>query len=297
MKFAKRILLYLGLNLLIVTTISVLLAVFHVQPYLTQYGLDLPSLAVFCLIYGMTGSLMSLAMSRAIAKWFYGVKLIDLSRCTPRERWLVETVNNYSRRCGLPKLPEVGIYQSDEANAFATGPSKSRALVAVSSGLFNLMNDSEIEGVVGHEISHIVNDDMVTMTLVQGVVNAFVMFASRAIAYALTRGSKDSRGTYYILSMVIQTVLLILAAIPIAYYSRQRECRADDGGAQLAGREKMTQALEALQRTFDRIDPKAQPAAQTMKISSAPKGIWALWATHPPLEERIARLREQRYRQ
>src|SRR6516165_1766597 len=101
MKFAKRILLYLGLNLLIVTTISVLLAVFHVQPYLTQYGLDLPSLAVFCLIYGMTGSLMSLAMSRAIAKWFYGVKLIDLSRCTPRERWLVETVNNYSRRCGL----------------------------------------------------------------------------------------------------------------------------------------------------------------------------------------------------
>lgn len=207
----------------------------------------------------------------------------------------METVSNYARRCGLPKLPEVGIYQSDEANAFATGPSKSRALVAVSSGLFNLMNDAEIEGVVGHEISHIANDDMVTMTLVQGVVNAFVMFASRVIAYALTRGSKDSRGLYYLVTMVIQTVLLILAAIPIAFYSRARECRADDGGAQLAGREKMTQALEALERTFNKIDPKAQPAAQTMKISSAPKGIWKLWATHPPLAERIARLRGQQF--
>jgi heat shock protein HtpX len=294
MKFAKRLLLFLGLNILIVTTISVILAVCHVQPYLTRYGLDLPSLVVFCLIYGMTGSLISLALSRAVAKWIYGVKLIDRSTCTQREKWLLERVHSYARRCGL-ELPEVGIYQSEEANAFATGPCKSRALVAVSSGLFNLMNDEEIEGVIGHEISHIVNDDMVTMTLLQGVVNAFVMFLSRVIAYAIARGSKDSQGSYFLLRFVIEIALLILGALLIATYSRKRECRADDGGAQLAGREKMVHALEALQRTFGKVDPKAQPALQAMKISSTPRGIWqSLFATHPPLEERIERLRQRR---
>lgn len=292
MQFAKRILLFLGLNILVVTAISILLSICHVQPYLNQYGLSLPDLAVFCLIYGMAGSLMSLALSRAMAKWMYGVKLIDTANCTLRERWLVDKVNDLSRRSGLPALPEVGIYQSQEANAFATGPTKSRALVAVSSGLFDLMNDAEIEGVLGHEISHVANDDMVTMTLVQGIINAFVMFASRVIAYALTRNSKNNNGSFYLVSMILQTVLLILAAIPIAFYSRHRELRADDGGASLSGREKMAEALEALQRTYDQVDTHAQPAAQSMKISSKPMGIWQLFATHPPLAERIARLRQ-----
>ncbi len=294
MGLVKRIFLFVGINILVVTTISALLAVLHVQPYLTEYGLSIPDLAVFCLIYGMAGSLISLALSRAIAKWVYGVKLINPSSCTAKEKWLVDTVNNLSRRSGLPAMPEVGIYQSDEANAFATGPTKSRALVAVSSGLFDLMSNDEIEGVIGHEISHVANGDMVTMTLVQGIINAFVIFASRVIAYVLTRNSKNNDGGYYLISMVLQTILLILAAIPIAYYSRARELKADDGGAKLAGREKMAEALEALQRTVDRVDSHAQPAAQAMKISSKPSGIWQLWSTHPPLEERIARLRNKR---
>jgi heat shock protein HtpX len=293
MKIAKRILLFLGLNILIVTTVTVLLSVCHVQPYLTRYGLSIPDLAIFWLVYGMSGSLVSLALSRAVAKWFYGVKLIDTSTCTQRERWLLQTIHNTARKGGLSEMPEVGIYQSKEANAFATGPCKTRALVAVSSGLLDLMNDAEVEGVLAHEITHIVNDDMVTMTLVQGVINAFVMFASRIIAYALTRGSKNGGAMYFVVSMVLQFVLLILAAIVVANYSRRRECRADDGGARLAGREKMIGALQALQRTTDNLDPKAQPTLAAMKISCQPRGIWKLFSTHPPLDERIARLQDQ----
>ncbi len=298
MQVGKRILLFLGLNILVVTTISILLAVFHVQPYLTPYGLDIPSLAIFCLIWGMSGSLISLAMSRAMAKWMYGVQLIDPNNCTGRERSLVQIVRRLCEHSGIYPLPEIGIYQSQEANAFATGPTKSRALVAVSSGLFDLMNDDEIERVLGHEISHVANGDMVTMCLLQGVVNAFVMFASRVIAYAITRGSRSrdsesSNGSFYLISMVLQFVFMILGAILVATYNRHRECRADDGGAQLAGKNKMIGALEALKRTYDYVDPRAQPAAQTMKISSRPHGIWMLFATHPPLDERIARLRNK----
>ncbi len=295
MQIAKRILLFLALNILVMTTISILLAVFHVQPYLNEYGLSIPNLAVFCLIWGMSGSLISLAMSRAIAKWSYGVQLIDPDNCGEKGRWLVDTVGRLCRQAGIETMPEIGIYQSEEANAFATGPTKSRALVAVSSGLFNLMNAEEIEGVLGHEISHVANGDMVTMTLIQGVVNAFVMFASRVIAYILTRDSKSERnGTaYYLVSILLQFIFLILGSILVAYYNRHRECKADDGGAQLAGRNKMIAALEALQRTYPAIDVHAQPSAQTMKISAQPMGIWRLFSTHPPLAERIARLRNQ----
>lgn len=291
MAFAKRIMLYLGLNILIVTTISVLLSIFHVQPYLNQYGLDLPQLAIYCLIWGMGSALISLGLSRATAKWFYGVKLIDTSKCSDRERWMVQTVQSLVRKAGLNAMPEIGMYQSDEANAFATGPSKSRALIAVSSGLLNMMNNEEVEGVLGHEISHIVNGDMVTMTLLQGVVNAFALFIARAITFVIMRGSKDRGFTGLIIMYALQSVLLILGAVLVATYSRKRECSADDGGVRLAGREPMIKALEALQRTYDRVDPRAQPALQTMKISSQPRGIWKLFSTHPPLEERIARLK------
>jgi heat shock protein HtpX len=296
MQFGKRIFLYLALNILVVTTISVLLAVFHVQPYLNQYGLSIPDLAIFCLVWGMGGAFISLLMSRAMAKWSYGVQLIDPNNCSSKERWLIDTVQRLCKTAGIEKMPEIGIYQSQEANAFATGPTKSMALVAVSSGLFDLMNTNEIEGVLGHEISHIANGDMVTITLLQGVVNAFVMFASRILAYVITRDSKSERSgwVYYLVTMVLQTVLLLLGSLLIAFYNRKRECKADDGGAILAGRNKMIAALEALQRTYDVVDPRAQPAAQTMKISSKPTGIWQLLsATHPPLAERIARLRNQ----
>ncbi len=295
MQFAKRIFLFLTLNIIVVTTISILLAVFHVQPYLNAYGLNIPALAVFCFVWGFGGAFISLLMSRAMAKWMYGVQLIDPNNCSEREHWLIDIVGQLCRKASIETMPEVGIYQSEEANAFATGPTKSRALVAVSSGLFNLMNNNEIEGVLGHEISHIANGDMVTMTLLQGVVNAFVMFASRLIAYVITRDSKSDRSgwAFYLVSMVLQTVFLIFGSLLIAFYNRKRECKADDGGAIIAGRNKMIGALEALQRTYDVVDPKSQPAVQTMKISSQPAGIWKLFSTHPPLEERIARLRNQ----
>ncbi|MBI4533235.1 MAG: protease HtpX [Candidatus Melainabacteria bacterium] len=291
MSIAKRIFLFIGLNILIITTISVLLAVFNVQPYLTQYGLDYVNLAIFCLIWGMGGAFISLALSRAIAKWSYGITLINPATSSAAERQLIEMVHGLCRKAGLEVMPEIGIYQSDEVNAFATGPTKSRALVAVSSGLLNNMTGDEIEGVLGHEVSHITNGDMVTMTLLQGVVNAFVMFLSRVIAYVVTRGDKDSRGVYWIVTFVLQTVFLILGSMLIALYSRHRETRADEASAQLGGREKMIRALEALKRTQERLDPRAQPAMQTLKISTEPKGIWRFFATHPPLDERIAHLR------
>jgi heat shock protein HtpX len=294
MQLIKRVFLFLALNVLVVTAISTLLAIFNVQPYLTQYGLDIPSLAIYSLVWGMAGSLISLAMSRAIAKSSYGVQLIDPANCTDRERWLVEMVQRLCREAGISTMPEIGIYESQEANAFATGPSASRALVAVSSGLFSLMNEDEIEGVLGHEITHITNGDMVTMTLLQGVVNAFVMFASRIIALMLTRNEKSrGNGAFYLVSTLLQYVFFIFGAILVATYSRRRECSADDGGAKLAGRQKMIDALEALERTVDRLDPHAQPSAQTMKISCQPQGIWKLFSTHPPLQERIARLRSK----
>lgn len=295
MQMVKRIFLFLALNFLVVTTISILLSIFHVQPYLNEYGLNIPQLAIFCLIWGMAGSLISLAMSRATAKWMYGVQLIDPNNCSSKERWLLDTVHRLCSAAGINTMPEVGLYQSQEANAFATGPTSSRALVAVSSGLFDLMNTEEIEGVLGHEISHITNGDMVTITLLQGVVNAFVMFLSRIIVFIIERNDRSERSgwAYYGITMLLQSVLMILGSILVAAYNRHRECRADDGGAHLAGRHKMIAALEALQRTYDEVDPRAQPAAQTMKISSKPSGIWMLFSTHPPLAERIARLRNQ----
>jgi heat shock protein HtpX len=294
MQLIKRVLLFLVLNALVVTAISLILAVFNVQPYLNQYGLDIPSLAVFCLVWGMAGSLISLAMSRVMAKWSYGIRPIDPANCTDGERWLVETVQRICRQAGMSTMPEIGIYESDEANAFATGPSQSRALVAVSSGLFSLMNEDEIEGVLGHEITHITNGDMVTMTLLQGVVNAFAMFAARLIAIILTRNEKSrNNGAFYLVSGLLQWVFFMFGAILVATYSRHRECRADDGGAKLAGTNKMIDALEALERTYNNLDRHAQPSAQTMKISCQPQGIWKLFSTHPPLEERIARLRSK----
>jgi heat shock protein HtpX len=285
-------------NLLVVTTIGIVLTLFHIPQRLGQNHYS--GLLLLCFVWGMGGAFISLAMSRLMAKWMMGVQVIDPNTRDPDLQQLLQMVHHLARAAGLPAMPEVGVYDSPEVNAFATGPTKSRALVAVSSGILNRMNPEQLEGVLGHEVTHIANGDMVTMTLLQGVVNAFAMFLSRVIAYALAqamRGDREEReggvmasGIVFLVQFVLEIVFLILGSILVAWFSRFREFRADAGGARLAGRGNMVSALEALRRTYEGVDPTAQPAIQALKISTRPRGVYQLFATHPPLEERIARL-------
>lgn len=298
MSWVKRIVLFLIVNILVVAVISFLLYFFNLQPYLTAHGFNVGFLALFCLIWGMGGALISLSLSRIMAKWMMRVQVIDTNVRDPHLRAVVEMVHRLSRKAGLKVMPEVGVYQSPEVNAFATGPTKSRALVAVSSGLLNRMNDDQVEAIIGHEITHVAGGDMVTMTLLQGIINAFVMFLARIIAFVLLRAGKrdDSESVsplaYQMLVFVMELCFMVLGMLVIARFSRGREFRADAGGARLAGKEKMISALQGLQRTLDIEDvTKQQPAYQSLKISSKP-GFMRFFATHPPLEERIARLQE-----
>lgn len=296
---AKRVVLFIAVNALVLVTISLILNFFNVQPYLTQHGLDYNSLMVFCFIWGMGGAFISLGLSRIMAKWMMGVQVIDPQMASGQDRQLLEMVYKLAKNAGLGTMPQVGIYQSPEVNAFATGPTRSRSLVAVSSGLLNRMNSAEVDAVLAHEIAHVANGDMVTMTLLQGVVNAFVMFFARVLAYAVMRMGRskddDSVGSPFMYSMLVfafEIMFMILGTMVIAAFSRFREFRADAGGARLVGRDKMIQALQALERTIQIQDPKAeQPAFQAMKISSN-KPFLKLFSTHPPLEERIARLQQ-----
>ncbi|HPW55849.1 MAG: protease HtpX [Thermoanaerobaculaceae bacterium] len=293
----KRVFLFVVVNILIVITISLVLSVLGVRPYLSAQGIDLKALAVFCLIWGMGGAFISLALSRVMAKWMMGVQIIEADQADPGAREVVNMVHTLARAASLPAMPQVGIYQSPEVNAFATGPTKRRALVAVSTGLLQRLDRRSIEGVLGHEITHIANGDMVTMTLLQGVINAFVMFLARVLAFVLSqffRRSDDEGPSYflqYMLTMVLEIVFSILGAIVVATFSRWREYRADAGGARLAGRESMIGALESLLRSTQLVE-QGHPSLATFKISSGKRGgLLALFATHPPLEERIARLR------
>ena len=285
----KRIFLFLVTNLAIVLTLSVVASVLGIGG-----GADLGSLAVFCLFWGMGGAFISLQMSRWIAKRATGVHLIDGRTGDAQLDWLYQTVERLTRQANLP-MPEVGVYNSGEVNAFATGPSKSRSLVAVSAGLMRAMRPEEIEGVLAHEVAHIANGDMVTMTLLQGVMNAFVMFFARVIASVITRSDDDRRGgggMYFLVVMVLQIVLGILASLVTAWFSRHREFRADAGGAHLAGRERMLGALRRLAVNHELVDTHHQALA-TMKINGLP--AWtALFSSHPPLEQRIAALQNQR---
>lgn len=299
MAWFKRIGLFIAVNALVMITISVILNVLGVKPYITAYGLDYQSLIIFCLIWGMGGAFISLGLSRIMAKWMMGVQLVGPDSTDPEHRDLVQMVHELSRAARLPVMPEVGIYESEEVNAFATGPTKARSLVAVSTGLLRRMKREEIKGVIGHEVAHIANGDMVTMTLIQGVVNAFVMFLARAIAFALTmaksQDGEERQGTpmsFYVVQFTLEIFFMILGSIVVAWFSRYREFRADAGGARLAGREAMVQALEGLKRTFDDVDPAGQPAVQSLKISSRPGGWTKLFSTHPPLEVRIERLKK-----
>lgn len=286
MTWMKRVFLFMAVNLLVMLTISVVLQFLGVGHYLSVRGVDYRSLAVFCLVWGMGGAFISLGLSRVMAKWSMGVKVLD-----PRSGdALVETVHALARRAGLPAMPEVGIYDSPEPNAFATGPTRSRALVAVSTGLLETMNQNELEGVLAHEVAHIANGDMVTMTLIQGVVNAFVMFLARIIAFALSRNSdRDSRGMERLTVFALEIAFGFLGMIVVAWFSRLREFRADAGSAKLGGREKMIAALQALQRRFEPSDE--QEAYATLKIAGGRGGFMAMISTHPPLKDRIEALR------
>ncbi|RHX91421.1 protease HtpX [Leptospira yasudae] len=292
----KRIGLFLLTNILVVVTISIVTSVLGIGPYLDANGINLSSLLVFCFLWGMGGAFVSLLLSKFMAKMMMGVKIIDPRSASGAERELYSKVERLARTANLP-MPEVGIYHSPEVNAFATGPSKSSSLVAVSSGLLQTMDNSEVEGVLAHELAHVANGDMVTMTLVQGVVNAFVMFFSRIISYALSTMVKDElQYTVRLVANILLSILFsILGSIVVAYFSRTREYRADAGGAKLAGRQNMIAALEKLRRTFDAPeDERGGDALATMKISGHSKWM-ALFSTHPPLEARIAALKNSGY--
>ncbi|TBR17443.1 protease HtpX [bacterium] len=299
----KRIVLFMAVNMAVVLTISVLGNVLGVRPYLSARGIDYGALLMLCALWGFAGSFISLQLSRWMAKRAMGVQLIDPERPGgSAERSLVEKVRTLSMKAGIETLPEIGVYDSPEVNAFATGPSKNRALVAVSTGLLERMDNQALEGVLGHEISHVANGDMVTMTLVQGVVNTFVMFFARVLAFAISsamssRDRDDDRPALggfgqYMLVMLLESVLMMLASPLIYWVSRRREFRADAGSAHLTSRQTMIHALESLAGT--RVGATAAaPSVATMMIHGEPAGLWAkLYSSHPPLEARVAALRE-----
>lgn len=293
MVWFKRISLFILVNLLVIITISITSnLIFGFLGVRAPVGTQ--GLLVLCAIMGFSGSLVSLMMSKFMAKHLYGVQVIDPQTRDSEARAILEMVHGLARRAGLPAMPEVGIYESPEINAFATGPSKSNSLVALSSGLLNSMRREEVEGVIGHEVAHIANGDMVTMTLIQGIVNTFVLFLSRLLASLIANsGNSDNRRgspmMQWMLTMVFDILFTILASILVNYFSRRREFRADAGGAKLAGRDKMIAGLRRLQAQFDQIEPD-NGAAATLKISNKSSGLMALFSTHPSLGERIQRL-------
>src|SRR5580658_9455400 len=300
MKFwqiAKRITLLLLVNLLVMLTIGVIVSLLF-RGLAARLGGN-QGLFLFCFVWGMGGAFISMALARWMAKMMMGVQVIDPDTSEPELRRLVQTVHHLARSAGLSTMPEVGIYESPEINAFATGPSRSRALVAVSSGLLSRMRQYDLEGVLGHETAHIANGDMVTMTLIQGVVNAFALFLAWVLAMAISRGSDrdDERGgtpfMEWMLMNLFQTVLMLLGMIVVCWFSRWREFRADAGGALYAGREHMLSALKTLQLVHEGgadVAGQQQAAFQAMKISGKTGGLMSLFADHPPLEERIDRL-------
>jgi heat shock protein HtpX len=290
----KRVFLFIITNLAVMITISIVLSLLGISGYRTAAGLDYGALAVFCLIWGSAGAFISLLLSRFMAKRAMGVQLVDGRTGRQELDWLYRTVERLAGQAQLP-MPEVGVYDSPEVNAFATGPSKSRSLVAVSSGLLRSMRPEEVEGVLAHELSHIQNGDMVTMTLIQGVVNAFVLFASRVIAN-IARSAVDERNAYMVqllVTIVFDILLGILGSMVVAWFSRAREFRADAGAAALAGRGSMIAALRRLQRTHELVDA-GTPSLATLKIAGGDHRWMMLLSTHPPLEARIAALESMR---
>jgi len=289
----KRIFLFLLTNIAILVVISITLSILGVDSILMNQGtdLDLRALLIFSAVIGFIGSFMSLAMSKWSAKQWTGAKVIS-SPSNQVETWLIETVAAQSKQVGIG-MPEVAIYPSNDINAFATGARRDASLVAVSTGLLNRLGKDEIEAVLAHEVSHVANGDMITLTLIQGIVNTFVIFLSRVVGFFVDRVIlKNERGLglgYYLSSIVAQIVFGILASTIVMWFSRQREFRADEGGAKLAGKSKMINALRALQRAHE---PEGLPEPlNAFGISAKKKGGWMrFFMSHPPIEERIEAL-------
>jgi heat shock protein HtpX len=289
----KRIFLFLATNFAIVLVLSVTMRLLGVEPYLNEQGLNLGSLLIFAAVMGMGGSFISLAISKWMAKKSVGAQVIE-TPSNEAERWLVDTVRRQAQQAGIG-MPEVAIYNSPDVNAFATGMNKNNALVAVSTGLLQSMSREEAEAVLGHEVSHVANGDMVTLALIQGVVNTFVIFLSRVIGYLVDKiVFKTERGNgpaFFVTMIIAEMVLGILASIIVMWFSRQREFRADRGGAKLAGRQKMISALERLGRVH--AEPLPDKMAAFGISGHVAGGLKRLFMTHPPLEERIAALKAE----
>ena len=289
-----RIALFLATNVAVMIVLSIVCRLLGLDHYLNESGgINFGSLLVMSAVFGMSGSFISLLMSKTMAKRGMGVRIISEPQDST-ERWLVETVARQAKNMGIG-MPEVGIFNAPQPNAFATGMNKNNALVAVSVGLMNHMNNDEVEAVLGHEIAHVANGDMVTLSLLQGVVNTFVFFLSRIVGIIVDRVIfRVERGHgpgFFITVMIAQLVLGILASIIVMWFSRYREYRADAGGAHLAGRHKMIAALEALK------SGKPEPLPDEMKAfgiaGGAPGSLAKLFMTHPPLTDRIAALKSQ----
>jgi heat shock protein HtpX len=286
----KRIVLFLMTNLAVMVVLGIVINIFGLNRWLDANGLNVGGLLMFSLVIGFGGAIISLLMSKWMAKRSTGAQIINDSR-DPTHAWLVESVRRCADKAGV-NMPEVGIYEGPP-NAFATGAFKNSALVAVSTGLLQSMTREEVEAVIGHEVAHVANGDMVTMTLIQGVMNTFVVFISRVVGYVVDRvllrneGNRPGAG-FFITTIVMDILLGFVAAMIVAWFSRQREFRADAGSAQLLGRKQpMINALARL----GGLDPGEMPKTlQAMGISSRPSGLMALFSSHPPMEERIARL-------
>jgi heat shock protein HtpX len=289
----KRIVLFLATNLAVVLVLSVVARLLGLDAYLAVHGQSLGGLLVFAALFGFGGAFISLAMSKWMAKRAMGVRVIEPPGGDATEQWLLSVVEHHARAVGVG-MPEVGIFDSPEPNAFATGARRNAALVAVSSGLLQRMKRQEIEAVLGHEMTHVANGDMVTLTLVQGVVNTFVIFLARVIGNIIDRAvfrDEEGRGiASFIIIIVLQLLLGILANMIVMWFSRRREFRADRGGAQLAGTDNMIAALEDLKRVHEPL-PAQQFAAFGIADGSVAGGLRRLFMSHPPLEDRIAALR------
>jgi heat shock protein HtpX len=288
----KRVALFLLTNLAVMLVLGLAVNLLGLNRFITAQGLNLPMLLGFSLVFGFGGAIISLLISKPMAKWSSRAQVINDST-DATHRWIVSTVKGFADKAGIG-MPEVAIFEG-APNAFATGAFKNSALVAVSTGLLQNMTKEEVEAVIGHEVAHIANGDMVTMTLIQGVMNTFVVFLSRIIGYfidrVVLRNQSDGPGIgYYVSTIVLDIVLGVLAAIIVAWFSRQREYRADAGAAQLMGRKQpMINALARL----GGLDPGEMPKTlQAMGISARPSGIMALFSSHPPMEQRIERLKQ-----
>ncbi len=291
----KRVFLFLMTNIAIMLILSIALSLFGFEGYMDAEGinLDIPALLVFSAVFGMGGSFISLAISKWMAKRSTGAKVIE-EPANDTERWLMATVQRQAEQAGIG-MPEVAIFPSPAPNAFATGMSRNKALVAVSDGLLDNMSRDEVEAVLGHEVAHVANGDMITLALIQGVLNAFVMFLSRVIGHFVDRVIlKNNQGHgigFYVTMFIAQMVLGVLAAIIVMWFSRKREFRADEGGAALSDRSKMISALEALQRSSGAAEPLPDQLAAFGFAGGIGGGIKKLFMSHPPLEERIAALK------